>query len=325
MDKKKKKLMIRRIIVVAVLVILLCLVIFGVSKLVSLLSPEKVAGNYSNNNMGLAIESGSATYYNKYEKGIFKLEKGEETQITDHTAYSITVVGDTIYYITVSSDNTIDLNSVKTDGQDVKKIKTLYTANSKFYINDGYAYYISNKDQTGINKINLENSEEKTITVANIQDFVLDKDTIYYTDNLGHLYSINLEGNNLKELSRDYNIKNIQILGKWIYFYSENENALCKIKKNGKSKKTVATFVNNEMYNVTNKKIYYYDAVNKNICKSDLKGKKSKVVVSLEATRTKINIANGIIYYLENSKDNTQIYQMFRVKESGKEYKPIEY
>ena len=120
-------------------------------------------------------------------------------------------------------------------------------------------------------------------------------------------------------------MKNIQKLGNWIYFYNENENALCKIKKNGKSKTTVATFVNNEMYNVTNKHIYYFDQINKTICRSDLKGKKSKVVVSLEASRTKINIANGIIYYLDNSKVESQIYQMFRIKENGREAKPIEY
>lgn len=325
MNNKKKKLMIRRALILIVLALIICLIIIGISKIVSLLSPEKVFGNYSNNNMGLAIEYKGATYYNKYEKGIFKLEREKETQVTDHTAYSITIIDDTIYYLTVSTENTIDLNSVKTNGEDLKKIKTLYTANSKFYIKDGFAYYVSNKDQTGINKVSLENAEEKTVIVANVQDFILQDNIIYYTDNVGFLHSVDTDGNNLKDISTDYNIKNIQILNNWIYFYDENENALCRIKKNGKSKETVATFVNNEMYNVTNKHIYYFDQVNKNICRADLKGKKSKVVVSLEATRTKINIADGIIYYLDNSKDNTQIYQIFRVKENGKEFQPIEY
>ena len=148
---------------------------------------------------------------------------------------------------------------------------------------------------------------------------------IYYTDNVGFLHSINIDGSNKKDISTEYNIKNIQILNNWIYFYNENENALCKIKKNGTSKTTVATFVNNEMYNITSKNIYYFDQVNSCICKADLKGKKSKVVVQLDASRTKINIVNGIIYYLDNSKDESQIYQIFRVKENGKSVNPIEY
>ena len=40
---------------------------------------------------------------------------------------------------------------------------------------------------------------------------------------------------------------------------------------------------------------------------------------------TRINIANGIIYYLDKSADNTQIYQMFRVKKDGKKVKSIDY
>lgn len=327
MENKKKKLKLksRRIIILIVLSLIIFLMFFGVIKLIlKLFSPEYTVGNYAN--MGLVIEDGNTVYYNKFEKGIVKIEKGKETQLTEETAYSMTLVDDTIYYLTISSTNTIDLNSVKTTGADLNKIKTLYTAISKFYIEDGYVYYVSNKDNVGLYKISLETNEESTITLANIQDFVLDKNLIYFTDNVGYLHSVKLDGTDKKDISTEYTIKNIQILKNWIYFYDETENALCKIKKNGSSKKkTVATFVNNEIYNVTNKKIYYYDELNKKICKCDLKGKKSKEVVSLDATRTKINIANGIIYYLDNSKDESQIYQMYRVKENGKQTKAIEY
>ncbi len=323
-NKKKLKLNIRRIIVLSIITIILLLILWGMGKLVlKLFSPEKVVGNYAN--MGLAVEDGKTVYYNKYERGIIKKENKKETQLTEKTAYSMTIIDDTIYYITVSDSNTIDLNSVKTTGEDVKKIKTLYTAISKFYIENGYAYYVSNKDNIGIYKISLETGEETTVTLSNIQDFVLDKNIIYFTDNVGYLYSIKIDGTDKKTISTDYSINNIQILKNWIYFYDKNENALCRIKKNGSSKSTVATFVNNETYNITNKQIYYFDELNKQICKCDLKGKKSKPIVSLEATRTKINIVNGVIYYLDNSKDDSQIYQIYRVKENGKSANSIDY
>ena len=154
---------------------------------------------------------------------------------------------------------------------------------------------------------------------------MLEDGVIYFTDNVGYLHSITTNGTENKEIATGYNIKNFQILKKWIYFYDSKENALCRIKKDGSSKKTVATFVNNEIYNVTNKGIYYFDSVNKQICKSDLKGKKSKAIVSLEAVKPRIGIANGELYYLDNSKDESQIYQMYRVKTNGSEAKSIDY
>lgn len=326
MEKKKRKLKLnaRRVIVLLVLALIIFLIIFGIIKLFqSIFSPEVVAGNYSN--MGLVVKDKKNVYYNKYEKGIIKIDGKEEKTLTDHTAYSMTVVDDKIYYLTVSSENTIDLNYVTTNGEEATKIKTLYTSISKFYINDGYVYYSSDKGTSGLSKLSLETLEETTLLQANIQDFVLDNDLIYYTDNVGYLYSVNLEGANKKTITTDYNIKNIQILKKWIYFYDNQENALCKINKNGSSKTTVTNFVKNETYNVTSKGIYYLDLENTQICKCDLKGKKSNVITPINVTTTRINIADGIMYYLDSSKDETQIHQMYRIKVNGKEAKPIEY
>lgn len=271
------------------------------------------------------MSDGKTIYYNKYPNGIIKVEGNNETTLTDQKAYELTMYDNTIYYLTVAN-NAIDLNSISTTGENVKKIKTLSTSISKFYIKDGYVYYLSDKGTTGLSKFPIDNpSDETTIIQANIQDFVLSDDTIFYTDNIRYLYSIKLDGSNKKEIAKDYKIKNIQILNDWIYFYDEDENALCKIKKNGKSKKTVSTFVNNETYNVTSDGIYYLNIIDKKICKSDLKGKKSKEIVSLSITTTRINVVNDIIYYLDVSKDTSQIHQIYRVKTNGDELSPIEY
>ena len=328
MDIKKKlsklKLNKRRIIVLVVLAIIILLMLIGIVNLFkSLFSKEESIGNLAN--IGLAFADGKTTFYNKYEDGIVKVKGGEEYQITDETAYSMTVLDDTIYYLTLSNSNTLDLKSVKTNGDAPTKIKTLSTPLSKFYIEDGYVYYITNKDVSGIAKLSLENNEEKIVTAANVQDFVVDKGMIYFTDNIGYVYSIKVNGQELTNILKDYNVSKIQVLKKWIYFYNQQDKCLSKVKKTGGDVKTVATFVNNETYNITNKYIYYFDSVNNQICRSDLKGKKSKAIVTLKTGRTKINISNGYIYYLDESKDENRIYQMYRVKTNGKAANSIEY
>ncbi|MBR3614258.1 MAG: DUF5050 domain-containing protein [Clostridia bacterium] len=328
MDIKNKlsklKLNKRRIIVLIVLAIICLLILIGIINLFKVIfSKEKSIGNLSN--LGLVIDDGNVIFYNKYEDGIVKIKGKDEYQITDETAYSMNIVDDTIYYLTLSNANTLDLKSVKTNGDAPTKIKTLSTPISKFYIENGYAYYVTSQEIFGISKLSLETGEEKLITATNVQDFVVQDGMIYYTDNVGFLYSINVDGKELKTLSKEFNVKKIQLLKKWIYFYNDKENCLSKIKIDGSKVKLVTTFITNETYNITNKNIYYFDEVNNQICVTNLKGKKSKPVVSLKSNRTKINIANGILYYLDDSKNESSIYQMYRVKTNGKATNSIEY
>lgn len=321
---KNLKLNKRRIIVLIVLAIICILILIGIFNLLKLIFAKEVAkGNEAN--LGLVCDDGKLTFYNKYEKGIVKVKGKEEYQITDETAYSMKVIDDTIYYLTLSNSNALDLKSVKTNGDAPTKIKTLTTSISKFYIEDGYVYYVTVQDIFGISKLSLATGEEKIVTASNVQDFVVEDGIIYYTDNVGFLYSINVDGTEIKTLSKDYNIKKIQVLKKWIYFYNDKEKCLSKIKIDGSKVKKVTTFVTNETYNVTNKNIYYFNEVNKQICVTNLKGKKSNAVVSLTSSRTKINISNGILYYLDDSKNESSIYQMYRVKTNGGETKTIEY
>lgn len=328
MDIKNKlsklKLNKRRIIVLIVLAIICVLILIGVINLFKLIfSEEKTVGNLSN--LGLALDSGNMVFYNKYENGIVKVKGKEEYQITDETAYSMTIIDDTIYYLTLSNSNTLDLKSVKTNGDAPTKIKTLTTSLSKFYIENGYVYYVTSQEIFGIAKLSLETNEEKLVTATNVQDFIVEDGIIYYTDNVGFLHSINVDGTDIKTLSKEYNIKKIQLLKKWIYFYNDKDKCLSKIKIDGSKVKTVTTFVTNETYNVTSKNIYYFDETNKQICVTNLNGKKSKPVVSLTSGRTKINIADGILYYLDDSKNETSIYQMYRVKTNGGATNSIDY
>lgn len=326
MEKKKRKLKLnaRRVIVLIVLALIIFLILFGMFKLVSsIFAKEKIAGNLANG--GRVVQDGNTVYYNKNEVGIIKEKGGEIYQITDGLAYSMTLVEDTIYYLTVSTTNTIDLMSVKTNGDELKKIKTLPTSIEKFYIEDSYVYYAIYSNVIGINKLSLETGEDVTLIAANIKDFVLDSGTIYYTDNVGYLHSVNTSGTDKKEIATGQNIGKIQILKNWIYFYDKTEDALCKIKKDGSSKQVVSAFVKNDVFNVTNKYVYYLDKQNKQISRSDLKGDKSKAIVSLNTSISKINISDGILYYLDTDTSNQYGERIYRVKTNGKATNPIEY
>lgn len=326
-EKTNKKLLLRRLIVVIVLVLIVALIITGLIKFVAnAISGNNEVANGNLNNRGLAIQDGNVTFYNKYEEGIYRVKGNREDKVTDETAYSMTLYNNQIYYLTVSSSNTIDLKRVDITGENLETIKTLYTSISKFYIDDGFVYYISNgSNAVELEKLDLNDNTEVTLVTSNIQDFVLEGKTIYYTDNVGYLYSINTDGTNQKEISKDYRIYKIQINKKWIYYFDEDEVALCRIKKDGSSREVVTKFVTGETYNVTDGEIYYFDSENKRISKTDFKGKKSVEIVSLEATGTKINVVGDTLYYLDKSKDGVTIYQMYRVKTNGKAAKEIQY
>ena len=153
-------------------------------------------------------------FYNKYEEGIVKVKNGNEYKITDETAYSMNIVQDTIYYLTTSNTNGLEVKSVKTNGDSLKKIATIYTNLSKIYVKDGYIYYAINRNTEGICKINIETGEQNIISNIAVQDFALDKDEIFFTDSSNNLYKMNLNGLEINKIIDDYKIRKIQIYGK---------------------------------------------------------------------------------------------------------------
>ena len=126
----KKKVMIGGILLIIVILWGMC---FRTS--------EDKNGNIAN--LGLAEKNNSTVYYNKYEKGIFAVRNGKEEQLTDETAYSINIVGDKIYYITIADFNSVLIKCVDTNGENLRNIAKIYTSISKIYVNDNYIYVLS--------------------------------------------------------------------------------------------------------------------------------------------------------------------------------------
>ena len=69
----------------------------------------------------------------------------------------------------------------------------------------------------------------------------------------------------------------------------------------------------------------YYDSNNKKIASINLNGGSYKEITLVSAKITKINVANNIIYYLDESDDTSRIYKIYRIKNNGKKVRNIEY
>lgn len=319
----KIKLSKRKVMTLIVFIVVLIMINFTF-KLIKTINKDRNISNLGN--MGLVVEDGKTIYYNKWEEGIVKVKGNKETLLTEETAYSIHIEDDILYYLTVSEDQEILLKSIKTNGDDLKKVKRLYTSISKFYLQDGYIYYATNKNQEGIAKYSLETGEETIITTSPIRDFAVYKDNVYFTDDIENLYVMTTTGIELKRIIASPMVNNFQIQGKYIYFYNTMDEKFCRVDLNGENLEDVSTRIfANTSYNVTSKNIYFFDKETNAISVMDLDGTDVKEIRKINAKKTKINIAGEDLYYLDSSLDPKQAYQMFRMKSNGNNSKEIKY
>lgn len=303
------------IVVILVFVLLIC---------ISKSRKKNLNGNIAN--MGLVVDDKGIVYYNKYEKGIFAVENGKEKQITDETAYSLNVYKNKIYYLSIADFSNVVIKSVDKNGENRKNIATIYTSISKIYVVDGYIYYSTNKKEKGIVKIDLNGENETVILEENVQDFQVVNKDIFYINNSNQICKISISGQDNCVLNNEINANKIQVVDKWIYYYDKNENALFRLMNNGKKQELISVLVQNEIYNVSEKYVYYLDKENSKIARMKIgKSNKCDDIVDINISKTKINIAGDILYYLDKSSDESQTYQMYRVKVNGDKIDNIEY
>lgn len=323
-DTNKKKLKLNKKILAIIIVIVLVGAIIVTANLINgKQNSNEELGNISN--MGLAASSSEGVFYNKYEDGIVKVKGLEEFQITNETAYSINAVGEDIYYLSVGDTSNINIRKVKDNGSGLTTIKTVKTSISKIYVVDNYIYYATNENEDGIAKITLDGTQETVITNSEIKDFQVIDNMIYFTNTIGEIFKMNTNGVELEKISTEHYIKDFQVKDEWIYYFNEETNNLCKVKVTGEGTAVASEYINSEIYNVTKNKIYFFDAEAKKIASVDLAGGNYKEIVSVSTNKTKINVVNDMIYYLDASKDEAKIYQMYRIKTNGGSAKTIEY
>lgn len=324
MEKEKKTFKFSKKIIVAIAIIILIISIVITIKVINKKKNENNGfGNISN--MGLAAIGEAGVFYNKYEEGIVKVKASEEFQITNETAYSINVIGDDIYYLNVGDTSNINIRKVKANGSNLETIKTIKTSISKIYVLGNYIYYVTNENQDGIAKLTLDGKEERIIASSEIKDFQLVDNTIYFTNKLGDIYVMTDNGTDIKKIDTNSYIREFQVMDEWIYYFDEQSERLCRVKINGQENEIVSEYINSNIYNVTKNKIYFFDKDAKKIASVNLNGGNYKEIVSVSTNKTKINVVDNIIYYLDASKDESKIYQIYRIKENGNTAKSIEY
>lgn len=318
--EKNKKLNKKAVaLIVAIVIIAFCTVAITINSN-NKNNKGDVNGNLSN--LGLVTESDGVVFYNKYENGIVKVKGNKEYQITNETAYSMQVVDDYIYYLTKGESNKLLIKKVKTNGDKLSTEKEIQTSISKFFVVDNAIYYAN---QSGISKIMCDTKEENLICQDKVEDFAVDNNTIYYTDDFGYLYSMNLGGTDKKTLLND-EITEFQVYDGWIYYYKQSENYLSKINIDGSENDTVTDKVNSYIFNIYKGKIYFYDSEKSNISCIGINGKNLEVITKIKTNKTRINLtSNGDIYYLDASNGENNIYQMYRIGTNGRKLNEIKY
>lgn len=318
--EKNKKLNKKAVaLIVAIVIIAFCTVAITINSN-NKNNKGDVNGNLSN--LGLVTESDGVVFYNKYENGIVKVKGNKEYQITNETAYSMQVVDDYIYYLTKGESNKLLIKKVKTNGDKLSTEKEIQTSISKFFVVDNAIYYVN---QSGISKIMCDTKEENLICQDKVEDFAVDNNTIYYTDDFGYLYSMNLGGTDKKTILND-EITEFQVYDGWIYYYKQSENYLSKINIDGSENDTVTDKVNSYIFNIYKGKIYFYDSEKSNISCIGTNGKNLEVITKIKTNKTRINLtSNGDIYYLDASNGENNIYQMYRIGTNGRKLNEIKY
>lgn len=323
--QKKKFNVNKKMLGAAVLAIILIIMIIITFYVIN--GKRKVNAELGNiSNMGLAASSDEGVFYNKYEDGIVKVKGTEEFQITNETAYSINILGNDIYYLSVGDNNSIAIKKVKTNGNELTTIKTINTSISKIYIDDSYIYYATNNSNYGIAKMNLDGTDERVIISNEIRDFEVVEGNIYYTSKTGDIYVATTNGTEIHRITpQGISIKEFQVKDEWIYYYDEDNSSLCRLKIDGTNNQVFSQYVNSNIYNTAKDRIYFFDEQNKMIASINYNGENYKEVTGISTNKTKINVVGDTIYYLDASTNESKIYQMYRVKTNGSNAKAIEY
>ncbi len=314
----KKMLKNKKILAITVACLIAAIILFVLLfKLVSKLSaPENGIGNSANS--GKVAYDGEYTYV-ALNDGLYKEKKNKITKISEDLASSIIVNKGNIYYMSASSQRYYDIKMINGDNGEIKTLNHIYTNVNKIFYYDNSLYYVSSDDGYGVRKLSLDDMNESLIILANIIDFSVEKNILYYTDITGNLIKINLKDKKQTVVDDEHGIRKIQVKKKWIYFYSNIEKGLCKVKNNGKGFAVLNENIKNDYFNITDKgNIYYLDQAEQGIFKGKIKAKKPKKIASLKNTTSSINLVNGIIYYEDYKDEESTELSLIRIKASGR-------
>lgn len=300
-EKLKNKLKLNTITIVILLLILLVILCVVIVKIFSV--KDVVSNNDSN--MGLVAQSDDLTFYYNYNKGLVKKDKKEEKTLINEQAYSINYYDGNIYYTTPNSRGGINIKKIGVDGKNEKILLSTTSSSTKMYLQDSKIYYLTSNPNT-ISKMDLDGKNSEVILQRGIVDFKVLDGTIYFSDIMGYLYSVDTNGKNYKTIMKKSVFEEFQIIDNYVYYFDNENSKLMRISLKDTSKKDEVTGkLDCEIYNVTSNGIYYLDKGRSKICFVSKNGKKTRDIVKVNTNNTKINIIGNVLYYIDNEKDKT--------------------
>lgn len=294
------------------------------------------SGNLSND--GYFAKQGKWIYFtlpptNSKQHPIYRAMSDGETglkAITNLGLYRcISVIGDWVYYI--NGTNNAYIYRTKTDGSSTEVVVDYITSN--MYIKDGFIYYTN---PNGIFKLKLDSQKgTKGDLLAKGSNFYY----IYVIDNLiftlisevkaidpsgkgqvlSNLYTMNLNGTNLKKLTND-NLYKFIIYSGYVFYINLDNQGFYRMKLNGSSKIQLSSNLV-QSFNIYNNNIYFSGAGDNgnNIYKCDINGKDdinitNNFIDHRSASQStsviyNINIIDDYIFYLEFSSTDTNLYR----------------
>ena len=265
-----------------------------------------------------------------------------------------------IYYISPNADSTkICLNKVRNDGK--KKEVLLEAEYDMLSINaiDGYLYFITIETTEADNLASTLPEEEKAnidyvnnkicrmkndgteLTVINDNEFSNDcyeiyviKDKIYYIGDDYNIYTMNLDGSNKTQISKN-KTGYLGISDKYILYNDYPEGSENLTEEEAENTDYVTYVMNidgtnakpvngKRLYSVTLKDDYiYYTNDEKQVCKIKVDGTEDSIVYDTDAYN--MNLSENYIYYMNYKDEASSDYTVciYRVKTDGTDNKLI--
>ena len=228
----------------------------------------------------------------------------DKKEISDGSVGIISVKNGWIYYLTHSQN---DLNEklfrIKTDGSDKNMI--LDDDISTFIVEEGYIFFTKISDKM-LYKIKNDGTDEEKLYDEAINEYYIFKNTIYFTnyvttDQSPHLYSMDIDGKNIKDMKTNYVVgivaNNSNLLYTETKSVNDNGSSLNLYILNLKTleKRLITTNVSSG-YDINQDHYIYTNSQENELHIADLNGQNDKII--LKDTRIRdARIRNNKIYF----------------------------
>lgn len=256
-------------------------------------------------NEGFVAEQNGWIYYSD-RKALYKekLDGTEHQKLLEGGAYSIQIIGNTIYYNTPEGAT----SKIGTNGGSPQKLSPDIRTGDLFVVGDWL--YLTDYTNRQLYKMYKDGTQRTLISKDMCHDIVVVGDWIYYNNQLDDkLYKVHISGAQKNLVSNELAL-GMNIIEDWIYYYSgSNDNyRLYKMKTDGTNKMLLNTDSCLDI-NVSDGWIYCRKQNNSERALYKMKTDGSSLKLLSDNMPTYINRAGNYIYF-DNGNDKANMYRV---------------